>query len=288
MGDSEGAGRGDPLRRAATFMADNWRHPSSVALLCGALLWRLRLRMPGTPRPRFLAPVTLRGFRGYMHLLSDELGAYQAAVVDDLYDQALSESVAPDWVILDVGAHVGHFALSRAKTLDPAQGGRLVAFDPDERTQAVLRKNVTRSALADRIEVVTTAVGHVEGVTRFVRSANTQAGHLEGFGNVHGVKRAMRGEAVEVAQITLDGWAKRQGGLSRVDLVKINVEGAELEVLRGAESNVLPVTSRLLVSIESAGGVDSVTDFLVERGFKLHGVAGDVHAYIRRPGSPRP
>jgi FkbM family methyltransferase len=126
---------------------------------------------------------------------------------------------------VDCGANVGTFSLCAAMRVGP--GGRVIAFEPDPRTRPLLVENMARHQVSDRVSVRSEALGAEPGRLMFNQYANdVVSGFLESpsvFTPGEVVDRA------EIEVIPLD-----TALVDAVDLVKIDVEGFEIEVLDGA------------------------------------------------------
>ena len=138
---------------------------------------------------------------------------------------ALKESVAPGSTVLDVGANVGAYTLLFATWIGTS--GRVVAFEPAAASRAGLHRHLALNGLAQRVEVRPEAVSDVTGTLMF-RDAGTQ-------GDNRIVPRATDG-ATPTPSLTIDDICER----SRLapDVIKIDVEGAELAALRGARRTI--------------------------------------------------
>ena len=164
--------------------------------------------------------------------------------------------IKPQDVVVDVGANVGIYvhALRRC-------GAIVEAFEPQPECSAALLAyaaayptvHVHPLALVDAESVVTLSVRIVDG-----RLARTSATTL--------ATSADAGETLRVPVRTLDSFR-----LERVNAMKIDVEGAELDVLRGAVHTIARARPLLLVEIEQrhhAGPIQVVFDWLTERGYE--------------------
>ena len=134
-------------------------------------------------------------------------------------------------VVLDVGANWGYFTLMAA-ALMPASG-RVLAFEPDPRMHALLRRNVQLNG-GQGVEALPVAAGAAAGTV-------TLAGYDEAAEN-RGVSRisadASGGEATfSVAAVTVDAVLQARA-IEFADLVKVDVEGAEDMVLAGMEKTI--------------------------------------------------
>ncbi len=119
---------------------------------------------------------------------------------------------------LDIGAHFGYYANYLAPLVR-----RVFAFEPDPRNLAHLRRN---AALVGNVEVIPAAASSRDGTALLNTSASSSLSSLEG---------ATTG--VTVSTTTIDSFANAHPGLD-VGLVKTDVEGHDLEVLRGMSETV--------------------------------------------------
>jgi len=115
----------------------------------------------------------------------------------------------------DIGANVGFFTVIAARRVGPA--GRVVAFEPVHSNAALLRRNLAANAF-ENAEIVEAAVGDRSGSVPFLSRTAVD-------GKVH-----PRGDT-QVRMVRLDDL-----DLPAPDLVKIDAEGAEFDVLRGARA----------------------------------------------------
>ena len=143
-----------------------------------------------------------------------------------------------DAVVLDAGGCWGDTALYFANLAGP--GGRVYAFEFDSESLAIMRQNLELNPrLADRVQVVEKALWHGSGETlRFA-----PAGQLTSLTGGH----AAEGESTAVKTVTIDDFVAGEG-IGRVDFVKADVEGAELNVLRGADRCLREHTPELAVA----------------------------------------
>lgn len=134
-------------------------------------------------------------------------------------------------VVLDVGANIGVWTrqLLTAKRL-----ARVVAFEPDPRTFTMLAKNLAGYAAASCEQV---AVGDHLGSVQLSRGTESKQNY---------VATAFRAavDAVAVPMITIDHFAEREA-LTRLDLLKVDVEGLELDVFHGAEQTLRRLRPRV-------------------------------------------
>ncbi|MCA2185591.1 FkbM family methyltransferase [Nonomuraea cavernae] len=128
--------------------------------------------------------------------------------------------------IFDVGANIGVYACTGAARV--AAGGRLVAFEPVPENLAYLRRNVERNELTGRVSVEPMAVGDSPGELTVHLSGEQSGKHSAAAANV-----GTPVETITVPMTSIDAYLADRG-LTPPDLVKIDVEGYEGFVLRGA------------------------------------------------------
>ena len=127
--------------------------------------------------------------------------------------------------IVDAGGAEGLFALAAAVRLP---GAHIHAFEPSRRQRVLLTRNVRRNGFGDRVTVSPAGLWNRETSLRFrthgAISAVAPAGTV--FGGAYAFPETVR-------VTTLDAWSDRERP-GHVDLIKMDIEGAELEALDGA------------------------------------------------------
>lgn len=203
-------------------------------------------------------------------------------------------------VILDVGANVGLFALS---VMERFRGLRIVCFEPVPNTHAYLERNVKESRWRNHheIEILANAVGSTNReatIAYFPKAPGNSTLHLEEkldewnrmadaltpslirkWNKAYAllprrlIARFMRplldvsvGFRCEVCTLSD---TIRQQGLERIDLLKIDIEGAELDALEGIEEEHWPRIHQLVMEIAPAnkGALTALVDRLRAMGF---------------------
>ena len=146
----------------------------------------------------------------------------------DRYEPATThlfrEFLTPGMVVVDIGANVGYFSLLAADLVGPA--GTVYAVEPEPQNNAILRKNVHLNSYSN-VRVIEKAVSNRTGPVQLFLSALDNGSHSISDAAARGVA----GD-VQVAATTLDDLLEDEGW-PKVDLVKIDVEGAEMLVLEG-------------------------------------------------------
>ncbi len=180
----------------------------------------------GRVLPRTAYPVMAGPLKGARFVLGAFAGEGGGATVyfnqlEPGQTAAMAAEVEPGAVVFDVGANAGYYTILASRLAGPE--GRVVAFEPLERNLAYLRRHVEMNQ-ADNVTVLASACSDVSGTATFEIGENIAMGRLSDV--------APSGASVTVPTVTLDEIAER---LELVpDVIKIDVEGAEMAVLRGA------------------------------------------------------
>jgi FkbM family methyltransferase len=128
--------------------------------------------------------------------------------------------------MIDIGANIGRMSVPRI-----VLGDALLAYcaEPDPLNYACLVRNVRDNGLEGLVLPDHLAIGAVEGTVRLLR-ASSAGGH-----RVLADGASSRREVVEVRCLPLDTWVERVGiDLEQVRFIKVDVQGSEVDVLRGA------------------------------------------------------
>ena len=139
----------------------------------------------------------------------------------------VSRYLRPGMTVLDIGAHHGLYTLLASKRV--RSEGRVIAFEPSPRERTQLRRNI-RLNLASNVRVVPYALGR----ERSSADLYIVEGVEDGCNSLRPPVVASQTRPVQVQVISLDDFV-REENLGKIDFVKLDVEGAELDVIRGAE-----------------------------------------------------
>ena len=157
----------------------------------------------------------------------------QLALYLGLYERATSrrllEFARPGSIVLDVGANIGAHTLPLARAVGSA--GRVVAVEPtDDAFERLVRNRSLNPDLEPRIVTVQSALGAPGAAAA---EGYYSSWPLEPVASRHPILRGTRHPATGAKAVTLDDLVASLN-LPRVDLVKIDVDGGELDVLAGA------------------------------------------------------
>jgi FkbM family methyltransferase len=200
-------------------------------------------------------------------------GTRWESIERDSYD-SFAKAIRPGDIVYDVGAHIGTYSILALRRSSPR--GRVVAYEPVELTREFLTRHLAWNDAGDRAIVrpiccgaeATEAKlyfreGEMNGDSGLVATAGSESRMVE--------VRTLDSEVAELRLIP--------------SIIKIDVEGWEFEVLKGAEATLLRYRPTLFLSLhpralaELHASPEMVQSWLLERGYtcQLIGVDHEIH-----------
>jgi FkbM family methyltransferase len=202
------------------------------------------------------------GYEFYCRLNKDDF-KLMALHEDEILDQFDPE---PGDIVIDVGAHIGLYTLIAAKRV--GSSGKVIAIEPDPDNCNLLKRNVELNRLTNVIILERAAFSsdsklklYLPGKERgFTKLSTTMA------------NRATTENFLEIDASTIDHLMLMQG-ITQVNWIKIDVEGAELEVLKGATATLSAGKNiALLIEVHNVNNIDlhsAVVKFLKPYEFHI-------------------
>jgi FkbM family methyltransferase len=132
--------------------------------------------------------------------------------------------VRPGWTVIEVGAHLGYYAMLLSDLVGPT--GRLAGFEPVGRNAELLRRSVAVNGFAGRYAVEQQAVSDANGLAR----VHVPRGNWGG-GSIIGAPSHDIVAAEDVQTVTLDSYCA--GRNIHPDFIRIDAEGAEQKIFSG-------------------------------------------------------
>lgn len=142
-------------------------------------------------------------------------GAYERDTAD-----LFARLIKPGMTVVDIGAHVGYFTRLYADLVGPA--GAVFAFEADPKNFALLERNVRGRA---NVRLFKDAIADREGTLDFFETDNNTGCHSL-------IATATRPHKLSVPATTLDRLFAN-GTIPKIDVIKMDIEGAEPQALRG-------------------------------------------------------
>jgi FkbM family methyltransferase len=180
----------------------------------------------------------------------------------------LTNSCKPGAVVIDIGAHIGLFSIIASQVT--GNTGKVYAFEPAPSTYELLQKTLAINHNGPVIETFKKAVGRETGkITFFVSDGEADNGNsLVNYKD----DRPLHGIDVEVTSV--DAFVKEKK-LTRLDFIKIDVEGAEYDTLRGAAETLQNLKPVCIVAIHpepiKAKGdrLEDIYDFIISQRYRV-------------------
>lgn len=144
-----------------------------------------------------------------------------------------------DYLALDIGAHQGNHSVFFGAVM----GWHCVAFEPDAENYRLLRANLERNGLARQVGAEQMAIGARRGIVRLTKRDPNNSGMVR-------AEYADKQAAANVPCMALDFLSTK-----RIDVIKVDVEGFEIEALRGATGLIALRKPVLIVETDRPGTV---------------------------------
>jgi len=175
-------------------------------------------------------------------------------------------------IVIDVGAHIGHHTLIAAKRVGPK--GKVIAVEADPKNLEILNKNIKLNKF-DNVNTINYAV-HSKETKIKLYTPEKESGRTI-YNTIMEDRISPEEKFIEVNAKTLDSILQENGiKHEQVNWIKIDVEGAELEVLKGAHK-ILSKSEDiiLLIEIHSLNLYKNIVKYLEIYKFKIEFEKGD-------------
>ncbi|HLG35791.1 MAG TPA: FkbM family methyltransferase [Bacteroidia bacterium] len=175
----------------------------------------------------------------------------------------------PGDTVIDVGVNIGETLLNLATQV--GEKGKAIGFEPAPGVFAKCRKNIELNPALKNISLHPFALGKEERELFIEERDERNKG-------MNSLSASAHGEKVKVT--TLDSFLQRES-FSRIDLIKLDVEGFEMNVLHGAEQTILRFHPKLFIELDddllklqqsSAAGL---VKWLIQKGYKIYNAEND-------------
>lgn len=139
------------------------------------------------------------------------------------------------WCVVDIGANIGVFTVVAMES----GASQVIAFEPNNEAYEVLRKNVETNELQDKVQIYHRAVSHLSGESVYIPTSSSPYNRVQNSAsileNVHEVKTISLADALS--------------DLYRVDLMKLDCEGAEYQIILRSDPAVFEKIKRIRMEL---------------------------------------
>ena len=196
---------------------------------------------------------------------------YLRGEVEPQVQAIVSERLRSGMVFYDLGANIGFFTLLAARLVGPQ--GKVVSFEPDSAVASRLRENVARNDFAN-ITVVEAGVWSRSGVMNFASADSSSPDH--GVGGFVAPGNGNSGTARPC--VALDDFVQQA---APPDLIKCDVEGAEVEVFRGAENLLRVHRPSVICELHSEESGKALRSSFASAGYMVRSI--DINHILATP-----
>ncbi len=219
----------------------------------------------GRLMPKMAYPVLRGPLKGTRFVLGAPPGEGGGATIffngyEPEQSAAFLREFKPGQMFFDIGANIGYYTLLGAKLVGPA--GAVFAFEPSIRNLSCLHRHLLLNG-STNVSVLAAACSDAPTLASFSAGPNFGEGHLDaGDSSASG---AASGTWTLVPTVTVDSVVARIG--IAPDIMKIDVEGAEMEVLRGAENTLQNKRPKIFLSVHSSELRRNCLEYLAGFGY---------------------
>jgi FkbM family methyltransferase len=182
--------------------------------------------------------------------------------------------------VIDIGAHIGLYTIRSSK--QAGKTGKVVAIEADPDNFHVLKRNIALNNLTNVLPLNYAVFSTKTRIKLYEQSASAKYNSLM-------LARARTENYVEVNADTLDSILE-QNGVDQVNWIKIDVEGAEFEVLKGSTETLSSNNMSLLVEIHNINDPShyhNIVDFLKHHDYEItfeqsYDHSGESHVIFRK------
>ena len=226
-----------------------------------------RIRHKGT-----LQTVTRRGIKWSLDLDQGiDLSIYVFGCFEPKTTRALQELIAPGDIVIDIGANIGAHTLGMARLVGAT--GRVIAFEPTRFAHAKLLRNLElNTSLAVRVTVE--QIFLTDRPTSPAPGTVYSSWPLNRTNELHAKHRGAAEDTTGASAKTLDDYVLTHS-IERVGLIKLDVDGHECQVLRGADQVLKSHRPIILMELapytlcEAGDSVEELLRILAEAGYSL-------------------
>jgi len=158
--------------------------------------------------------------------LSIQLIKYRKREMDHKF--LLDKTLTKGSVVLDIGANIGYYALMELNLIGPT--GHLIAVEPSPWNIDLLKRNLELNEKRDNVRVVTGAISSSSGTDTFHLASSSNLNTFQNYGTV---AQHLTGETIEVNTYRVAEVLTREELDRGVDLIRMDVEGHEVDVING-------------------------------------------------------
>lgn len=212
-------------------------------------------------------------------------GAIALDVYENFETVLLQKEIQEGMTVIDIGANLGYYTVMLAHLVGPS--GKVIAFEPDEQSGEILKKNIIANKFRN-VSYVDKALSNRTGIVKLYVSTENR-----GDNRIYDTKEGR--ESIEVKMISLDDYLPED---VTVDLIKMDVQGAEALILQGMEKTIKRTRSLTIFTefwpkaiTETGKSPEGFLQKLIDLGFSLYNIntkenkleeIGEINQFVER------
>jgi FkbM family methyltransferase len=165
---------------------------------------------------------------------------------------AFTKNFSAGDVLFDIGAHFGYYSAIAAMINNGS--GKIFAFEPRPMNANFFRKHMKKNDFKN-VTLIEAAVGESDKDVQFDTDHGSATGYVSNYGDLR------------VKQVSIDRMV-RDGSIPSPDFIKIDVEGGEIEVLKGSKEVIAKYRPKLIIATHNPDCYQFVTDFLKQNTYR--------------------
>lgn len=227
----------------------------------------------GSPHAYTIKSGPLKGIVLWVNLWRDQ--AFKS-MVDGQYDAFIYQDrhilKAKGKIIWDIGAHIGYHSLGFARVI--GNTGKVLAFEPNKANRERLLINFSKNTtLQKSLKLMPFALADKKGVQNFsstsdIDSAKSSGGYLSSVIPPLGQESYQGFSTYRVKVETIDNIIKKSPQL-KPDIIKLDVEGAEAQVLKGGINTLKKYHPYILIEVHNIQAMKEVVELLLKMRYKI-------------------
>ncbi|MCF7894507.1 MAG: FkbM family methyltransferase [Candidatus Omnitrophica bacterium] len=206
-----------------------------------------------------MLPVLQGPNKGFRWIKGSGVNGYWLGSYESEKQRIIADYVEKGMICYDIGVHVGFYTLMFSRWV--GYGGRVYAFEPLLRNIKFLKKHLEMNKIKNA-EIVKAAVSQKGGIGFFKKGASTFTGQVNSKGSI------------KVKLLNIDKEIQR-GYIQPADIVKIDVEGAELDVLESMKCILKNKSIKLFVALDDENKRESVFNLFSSLDYEVFNLNGE-------------
>jgi len=247
--------------RMAAFIFSRVRTARSFSLFVRYFLLSIVRRITGIVPARKELFAETKDLDFFFSAGRSELSPYVEIYRDHTYEQDGAFIARPGDTVVDVGGHIGFYAAKQARRVGPE--GRVFVFEPNPESFGRLLKNMEANGLRNVRTFNFAVTARAEQVMLRIAEGSSEATTIMKEGTTYAYDRE-----IPIPAISLDRIA-RENGITRIDILKIDAEGAEVEIVESGESYALTLVRNAIVETHSEALKEEIKRRMGALGFVL-------------------